>query len=83
MIISDYLCSPLSGCKYISLSLSTADVLAQALDSLHSELMHEESRGLFIHYGGVGVLLRVLQASRGGLHTPIHLLMQLTEQSSK
>ncbi|KAG7241668.1 hypothetical protein INR49_025133 [Caranx melampygus] len=68
------------GSRAPSLFFSTD--LFSALDSLHSELISEESRGLFIHYGGVGVLLRVLQASRGGLHRPIHLLMQLTEQSS-
>lgn len=62
---------------------SAADVLAQALDSLHTELMSEESRGLFIHYGGVCVLLSMLRAGRGGLHTPIDILMQLTEQSRK
>uniref|UniRef100_A0A3B4UKH4 Coiled-coil domain containing 138 n=1 Tax=Seriola dumerili TaxID=41447 RepID=A0A3B4UKH4_SERDU len=62
-------------------TVTQADVLAQALDSLHTELMSEESRGLFNHYGGVCVLLTVLRASRGGLHTPIDILMQLTEQS--
>ncbi|XP_071362019.1 coiled-coil domain-containing protein 138-like isoform X2 [Trachinotus anak] len=62
-------------------TVTQADVLAQVLDSLHAELMSEESRGLFIHYGGVCVLLTVLRASRGGLHTPIDILMQLTEQS--
>lgn len=61
----------------------TADVLAQALDSLHTELMSEESRGLFIHYGGVRVLLSSLRAGRGGLHPHIDILMQLTEQSRK
>ncbi|GLD59967.1 coiled-coil domain-containing protein 138-like isoform X2 [Lates japonicus] len=62
-------------------TVTQADVLAQVLDSLHTELMSEESRGLFIHYGGVCVLLTVLRASRGGLRTPIDILMQLTEQS--
>lgn len=62
---------------------SAADVLAQALDSLHTELMSEESRGLFIYYGGVCVLLWMLRAGRGGLHTLIDILMQLTEQSRK
>ncbi|XP_034550402.1 coiled-coil domain-containing protein 138-like isoform X2 [Notolabrus celidotus] len=62
-------------------TVTQADVLAQALDSLHTELMSEESRGLFIHYGGVCVLLSMLQAGRGGLHTPVDILMQLTEQS--
>lgn len=63
--------------------MSAADVLVQALDSLHTELMCEESRGLFIHYGGVHVLLSVLRAGRGGLLPPIDILMQLTEQSRK
>ncbi|XP_053295960.1 coiled-coil domain-containing protein 138 isoform X2 [Pleuronectes platessa] len=61
-------------------TVTQADVLAQALDSLHSELTSEESRGLFIHYGGVCVLLMVLRAGRGS-HTPIDILMQLTEPS--
>nr|XP_020470118.1 coiled-coil domain-containing protein 138 isoform X2 [Monopterus albus] len=62
-------------------TVSQADVVAQALDILHTDLMSVESRGLFIHYGGVCVLLSVLRAGRGGLHTPIDILMQLTEQS--
>ncbi|XP_070771359.1 coiled-coil domain-containing protein 138-like [Enoplosus armatus] len=62
-------------------TVTQADVLAQAVDSLHTELMSEESRGLFIHYEGVCVLLSMLRAGRGGLHTPVDILMQLTEQS--
>ncbi|XP_053185124.1 coiled-coil domain-containing protein 138-like [Scomber japonicus] len=62
-------------------TVTQADVLAQALDNLHTELMSEESRGLFIHYGGVCVLLSVLRANRGGLHPHIDILMQLTGQS--
>ncbi|XP_038576193.1 coiled-coil domain-containing protein 138-like isoform X1 [Micropterus salmoides] len=62
-------------------TVTQADVLAQVLDSLHTELMSEESRGLFIHYGGVCVLLSVLRAGRGGLQTPVDILIQLTEQS--
>lgn len=65
------------------MSLSAADVVAQALDSLHTELMSVESRGLFILYGGVHAVLLVLRAGRGGLHKPIDILMQLTEQSRK
>ncbi|XP_069389586.1 coiled-coil domain-containing protein 138 isoform X3 [Paralichthys olivaceus] len=61
-------------------TVTQADVLAQALDSLHTELTSEESRGLFIRYGGVCVLLMVLRAGRGS-HTPIDILMQLTEPS--
>ncbi|XP_035029731.2 coiled-coil domain-containing protein 138-like [Hippoglossus stenolepis] len=61
-------------------TVTQADVLAQALDSLHTELTSEESRGLFIHYGGVCVLLMVLRAGRGS-HAPIDILMQLTEPS--
>lgn len=67
----------------ICLSLFAADVLAQALDRLHTDLMTEESRGLFIHYGGVSALLSMLRAGRGGLHAPVDILMQLTEQSRK
>ncbi|KAF1382407.1 hypothetical protein PFLUV_G00143470 [Perca fluviatilis] len=62
-------------------TVTQADVLAQALDSLRTELMSEESRGLFIHYGGVCVLLSMLRAGRGGLHAPVDIFMQLTEQS--
>ncbi|KAK5861298.1 hypothetical protein PBY51_022705 [Eleginops maclovinus] len=62
-------------------TVTQADVLAQALDSLCTELMSEESRGLFIHCGGVCVLLSMLRAGHGGLHTPVDILMQLTEQS--
>lgn len=65
------------------MGFSAADVLAQALDRLHTELMSEESRGLFIHYEGVCVLMWMLRAGRGGVHTPIDILMQLTEQSRK
>ncbi|XP_029386824.1 coiled-coil domain-containing protein 138 [Echeneis naucrates] len=62
-------------------TVTKADVLAQALDSLRTELMTEESRGCFIHYGGVSLLLMVLRTSRGGLQATIDILMQLTEQS--
>nr|XP_046259922.1 coiled-coil domain-containing protein 138-like isoform X2 [Scatophagus argus] len=62
-------------------TVTQADVLAQALESLHTQLMSEDSRGLFIHYGGVCVLLSMIRAGRGGLHTPVDILMQLTEQS--
>ncbi|XP_029937356.1 coiled-coil domain-containing protein 138 isoform X2 [Myripristis murdjan] len=62
-------------------TVTQADVLAQALNSLHSELMCEESRGLFIHYDGVCALLSMLRAGRGGLHTPVDILVLLTEQS--
>ncbi|XP_070694259.1 coiled-coil domain-containing protein 138-like [Pempheris klunzingeri] len=62
-------------------TVTQAHVLAQALDSLHTELTSEDSRGLFIHYGGVCVLLSLLRAGRGGLHTPVDILMRLAEQS--
>ncbi|XP_075965024.1 coiled-coil domain-containing protein 138 [Anarhichas minor] len=62
-------------------TVTQADVLAQALDSLRTDLMSEESRGLFVRYGGVCALLSVLQAGRGGLHTPVDVLVQLSEQS--
>eukprot|EP00064_Thunnus_orientalis_P019902 superscaffoldBa00005198_g20033 len=62
-------------------TVTQADVLAQALDTLHTEMMCEESRGLFIYYGGVRILLSVLRVGRGGLHPSIDILMQLTEQS--
>uniref|UniRef100_A0A3Q2ZQM8 Coiled-coil domain containing 138 n=1 Tax=Kryptolebias marmoratus TaxID=37003 RepID=A0A3Q2ZQM8_KRYMA len=62
-------------------TITQADVLAQAADSLCAELKREESRGLYIHYGGVHVLLSVLRSNPVSLHTPIELLMQLTEPS--
>ncbi|KAK1903083.1 Coiled-coil domain containing protein 138 [Dissostichus eleginoides] len=62
-------------------TVKQADVLAQALDSLRTELMSEESRGLFLHSGGVCVLMSMLRAGRGGLHTPVDILMQLAKQS--
>ena len=72
-------------CEYIQCVclLCLADVLAEALDRLHSELMSTESRGLFLRCGGVCVLLWMLRAGRGGLHTPVDILMQLAEQSCK
>ncbi|AWP12936.1 putative coiled-coil domain-containing protein 138 [Scophthalmus maximus] len=62
-------------------TVTQADVRAQALDSLHTELVSEERRGLFLHYGGLCVLLMVLQAGRSSSHTPMDILMQLTEPS--
>ncbi|TNN79403.1 Coiled-coil domain-containing protein 138 [Liparis tanakae] len=79
-------CSPCPHTRILSTiiilrTVTQADVLAQALYSLRTELMSEESRGLFIRYGGVCELLSMLQAGRGGLHTPVDILMQLSEQS--
>ncbi|XP_056288115.1 coiled-coil domain-containing protein 138-like [Pseudoliparis swirei] len=79
-------CSPCPHTRILSTiiilrTVTQADVLAQALYGLRTELMSEESRGLFIRYGGVCELLSVLQAGRGGLHTPVDILMQLSEQS--
>ncbi|CAI5656409.1 unnamed protein product [Oreochromis niloticus] len=62
-------------------TITQADVLSQALESLYRELMNEESRGLFIHYGGVQRLLSVLRGSRTGLNMPIDILMKLSEES--
>ncbi|XP_028992341.1 coiled-coil domain-containing protein 138-like isoform X2 [Betta splendens] len=62
-------------------TVTQADVVVQALTSLHTELMTVESRGLFLHHGGVHVLLSLIRTGRGGLHTPIDILMQLSEQS--
>lgn len=64
-------------------SVTQADVLAQVLDSLRSDLMQEENRGLFLHHGGVSELLSVLRSGRGGLQAAVvDVLMQLTQQSS-
>ncbi|CAL8266843.1 unnamed protein product [Lota lota] len=63
-------------------TVTQADLLAQALGSLRSQLRSEGSRGLFLQYGGLGVLLRLLRtSSRGGLHGPVDILMQLSAQS--
>ncbi|XP_076018097.1 coiled-coil domain-containing protein 138 [Genypterus blacodes] len=62
-------------------TVTQADVLAQAVGSLHADLACEESRGLFVHYGGVCAILSVLRAGRGAPHTLVDILMQLTEQS--
>ncbi|XP_059199663.1 coiled-coil domain-containing protein 138-like [Centropristis striata] len=62
-------------------TVTQADVVAQVLDSLRSDLRSEDSRGLFIHYGGVCVLLWMLRAGRGGRHTPVDVLLQLTGPS--
>ncbi|XP_029315230.1 coiled-coil domain-containing protein 138 [Cottoperca gobio] len=62
-------------------TVTQADVLAQVLDGLRTELMSEESRRRFLRCGGVCVLLSMIRAGRGGLHTPVDILMQLTEQS--
>ncbi|KAM4609397.1 coiled-coil domain-containing protein 138 [Polymixia lowei] len=62
-------------------TLTQADVLAQVLDSLRCQLVCEESRGLFLHYGGVCVLVSLLRAGRGGLHILTDILVQLTTQS--
>ncbi|KAK0151344.1 Coiled-coil domain-containing protein 138 [Merluccius polli] len=64
-------------------TVTQADLLAQALGSLLSQLRCEEgSRGLFLQYDGLGVLLRILRTSRrGGLHAPIDILMQLCTPS--
>ncbi|XP_029968369.1 coiled-coil domain-containing protein 138 [Salarias fasciatus] len=62
-------------------TITQADVVALALDHLRSDLLCEESRGLFVHYGGVSVLLSLLRANRVGPHTPIDILVQLTQQS--
>ncbi|KAM8855431.1 coiled-coil domain-containing protein 138 isoform 2-T2 [Spinachia spinachia] len=79
-------CSPCPHTRILSTliilrTVTQADVLAQALEALRKELTSEESRGLFVHYAGVSVLLSMLQAGRGGLHTPVDVLMQLSEQS--
>ncbi|XP_065818687.1 coiled-coil domain-containing protein 138 [Labrus bergylta] len=79
-------CSPCPHTRILSAlivlrTVTQADVLALALDSLHTELMSEDSRGLFIHYEGVCVLMSMLRAGRGGLHTPVDILMELTQQS--
>ncbi|CAL8342160.1 unnamed protein product [Boreogadus saida] len=63
-------------------TVTQADLLAQALGSLRSQLRSEGSRGLFLQYGGLGVLLRLLGASsRGGLHGTVDVLMQLSAPS--
>ncbi|XP_068593557.1 coiled-coil domain-containing protein 138-like [Cebidichthys violaceus] len=62
-------------------TVTRADVLAQALDRLRTDLMSEESRGVFVRCGGVLSLLSMLRAGRGGLRTPVDVLAQLSERS--
>lgn len=69
--------------KLSPICLSAADVLALALDSLHTELMSEECRGLFLQHDGVDVLMLVLRTGRGGWRTPLDILMRLAEHSCK
>ncbi|XP_020775924.1 coiled-coil domain-containing protein 138 isoform X1 [Boleophthalmus pectinirostris] len=64
-------------------TVTQADVLAQVLHSMHSDLFHEECRGLLLQNGGVSELLTVLRTGRAGLQAPIiDILLQLTQESS-
>lgn len=60
--------------------LTAADVLTSALDGLHTELMLEESRGLFLRYDKVDTPTSML---REGLRAPLDILMWLAEHSCK
>ncbi|CAB1328783.1 unnamed protein product [Coregonus sp. 'balchen'] len=62
-------------------TITQADILAQVLDSLHSDLVCVDVRGLFLQYGGVSVLLALLRGRKGGLQTPIDILLQLSAES--
>nr|XP_046219388.1 coiled-coil domain-containing protein 138-like isoform X2 [Oncorhynchus gorbuscha] len=62
-------------------TVTQADILAQVLDSLHSDLVCVDVRGLFLQYGGVSVLLALLRGGKGGLQTPLDILLQLSTES--
>ncbi|XP_046869762.1 coiled-coil domain-containing protein 138-like isoform X1 [Hypomesus transpacificus] len=62
-------------------TVTQADVLAQALDSIHGELACEQSRGLFLHHAGLPVLLTLLRGGRGGPHAPVDILLLLASPS--
>ena len=53
------------------------------VSALHAELVLEDSRGLFLRYDGVDALTSMLRAGRGGLHTPLDILMRLAQHSCK
>ncbi|KAL0963657.1 hypothetical protein UPYG_G00309180 [Umbra pygmaea] len=62
-------------------TITQADVVAQALVSLQRDLACVDVRGLFLQYGGVSVLLGLLHTGKGGLQTPMEILLQLSGES--
>uniref|UniRef100_A0A3P8XVU0 Coiled-coil domain-containing protein 138 n=1 Tax=Esox lucius TaxID=8010 RepID=A0A3P8XVU0_ESOLU len=62
-------------------SCPPADVVAQVLDSLHSDLVCVDVRGLFLRHGGMSVLLALLRCGKVGLQTSIDILLQLSGES--
>ncbi|XP_012993265.1 coiled-coil domain-containing protein 138 isoform X2 [Esox lucius] len=62
-------------------TITQADVVAQVLDSLHSDLVCVDVRGLFLRHGGMSVLLALLRCGKVGLQTSIDILLQLSGES--
>ncbi|KPP74238.1 coiled-coil domain-containing protein 138-like [Scleropages formosus] len=61
---------------------SQADILAQALDCLHSDVQCEEGRVHFLQYQALPVVLAYLQSSnRGLLSLAVDILMQMNGES--
>ncbi|KAJ8415154.1 hypothetical protein AAFF_G00008520 [Aldrovandia affinis] len=79
--------SPCLGTRFPStlIVLSTinqADILAQALDSLHDDLRCEEGRELFLWYRALPVVLAHLRGgSRGPLAVAVDILLQMAAES--
>ncbi|XP_035250347.1 coiled-coil domain-containing protein 138-like isoform X1 [Anguilla anguilla] len=63
-------------------TISQADILAQALDSLHDDLRSEEGRELFLQYRALPVVLAHLRGGgRGLLGVSIDILLQMAGES--
>ncbi|KAG9349363.1 hypothetical protein JZ751_027806 [Albula glossodonta] len=63
-------------------TISQADILAQALDSLHDDLRCEEGRELFLQYRALPVVLAHLRGgSRGLLSVAVDILLQMATES--
>ena len=66
------------------LSYLSVDYLAQAFDSLHTDLKTDEGKALFLEYQCVPVILSHLKvSSRGLLSSALDGLLQMTMESGK
>lgn len=58
------------------------DVLAQALDVLHSSVGEDEGRGLFLKYKALAAILALLRTGSPGLLAPsLDVLLQMSAES--
>ncbi|XP_036396755.1 coiled-coil domain-containing protein 138-like [Megalops cyprinoides] len=63
-------------------TITQADILAQALDSLHDDLRSEDGRSLFLQYSALPVVLGHLRGGNRGLLGPsVDILLQMTGES--